>query len=301
MRKFLKWVGIGIAVLVGLVLLLLAYVYIASELRMNRDYAIQVESLAVPNDAASIEHGRHIATIRACIDCHGEDLGGKVLLEDPLIGTIHTANLTSGQGGIGSRYSDEDYVRALRHGVDPEGKPLVVMPANEFYYLSDQDLGAVIAYVKSVPAVDREWPERQQIAMPARALTLAGQLQPFPAELIDHSGPRPVSPEPGVTVEYGGYLAITCTGCHGEGLSGGPIPGTPPDWPEPLNLTPGGELVGWSEADFIQALRSGVTPGGRELDNEYMPWKILGTMTDDELKAVWLYLQSIPANEQGNR
>ena len=95
--------------------------------------------------------------------------------------------------------------------------------------------------------------------------------------------------------------AVTCTGCHGDTLSGGYIPGIPPEGPEPLNITPGGELVGWSEADFIESLRSGVTPGGRQLDNKYMPWKIIGQMTDVEVKAVWAYLQTLPAKPQGSR
>lgn len=300
MRKVLKWVGIFVAVLVGLVLLLLAYVYFSIDIRMNKQYSVQVESVVVPTDAASIEYGKHVATIRDCVNCHGEDLGGRVLVDDPMVGQIYTANLTSGEGGAASEFSDEDFVRAIRHGVDNEGEPLLVMPANDFYYLSDKDLGAVIAYVKSVPPVDKVWPEHT-LAFPIRAMVAAGQIDPLPAEVIDHTAPRPVSPEPGVTVEYGKYMALSCIGCHGEGLSGGKIPGAPPDFPEALNLTPGGELVGWSEADFIQTLRTGVTPSGRELRQEYMPWNILGQMTDDELKALWLYLQSVPAREQGTR
>ncbi|NIW44030.1 MAG: hypothetical protein GWN30_04445, partial [Gammaproteobacteria bacterium] len=64
-----------------------------------------------------------------------------------------------------------------------------------------------------------------------------------------------------------------------------------------LNLTPGGELKGWSEADFINTIRTGVTVDGRTL-NEVMPWRYIGQMTDEELQAIWLYLQSIPPLEQ---
>jgi len=301
MRTVLKWLGIIIAILIGLILFLVAFVFISTNMRMNKDYSlIQVESVPVPTDAASIEYGKHVATIRDCINCHGPDLAGSVLLEDPMVGIIYSANLTSGKGGAASEFTDEDFVRAIRHGVDEVGKPLLVMPANDFYYLSDKDIGAVIAYVRSVPPVDNEWP-KSKVALPARALFLSGQLVALPAEVIDHTAPRPVSPEPGVTVEYGKYMAISCIGCHGEGLSGGPIPGTPPDWPEPLNITPGSELAAWDEADFIQALRTGVTPSGRELRNEFMPWEIMKNMTDDELKALWMYLQTVPAKEQGNR
>jgi len=64
------------------------------------------------------------------------------------------------------------------------------------------------------------------------------------------------------------------------------------------NLTPGGELASWSEVDFFTAIRTGVTPSGHKLSEE-MPWQNFGQMTDDELKAVWLYLQSLPALPQG--
>jgi mono/diheme cytochrome c family protein len=299
MKKLFKWIGIILASLVALVLVLVAFVLIDSNSRMNKVYNIQAETVVVPTDAASIEYGKHVATIHGCVDCHAPDLGGRLFIKDPMVGEIYSANLTSGAGGIGGVFSDADFVRAIRHGVDEEGKPLLIMPANELYYLSDKDLGAVIAYVKSVPPVDHIWPE-PKVAFPIRLLAVAGQFKPFPVEEIDHTAPRPVSPEVGVTVEYGKYLAVTCTGCHGEGLSGGPIPGFPPDFPPALNITPGGELVGWSEADFIQTLRTGVTPSGTQLRNQYMPWQILGQMTDPELQALWLYLQSVPAKEYGN-
>ncbi len=85
------------------------------------------------------------------------------------------------------------------------------------------------------------------------------------------------------------------------GFSGGPIPGVPPDWPTAANLTPGGELANWSEKAFIDTLRNGFTPSGKQLDPQYMPWTTFGQMTDDELKAMWLYLQSLPAKETGKR
>jgi mono/diheme cytochrome c family protein len=83
-----------------------------------------------------------------------------------------------------------------------------------------------------------------------------------------------------------------CRTCHGEELTSGKDPD--PNAPPAPNLTPGGELAGWSEADFLKAMRTGIAPGGRQL-SKYMPWVFIGQMTDDELKATWLYLQSLPA------
>jgi mono/diheme cytochrome c family protein len=296
MRKVLKWIGIVLGGLVGLILLAVVAVFVLSGLRINKTYDIEIGTVSIPTDTASIESGQHMATIRGCIDCHGENLGGEAFIEEPPLARLYATNLTSGKGGIGSTYTDADWERAIRHGVGPDGKPLLFMPAQEFYYLSDADLGEIIAYVKSVPPADNELPANT-VGLLGRVLLLSGQIELLPVEVIDHTGPRPSAPEPGVTVEYGEYLAVGCIGCHGQDFSGGPIAGAPPDWPPPPNLTPGGELAGWSEEDFITAMRTGVTPIGRQLRNEYMPWELIGQMTDDELKSVWLYLQSLPPKE----
>ena len=301
MKKILKWLGIVLAALVGLIALVLIAIYAITQSRINKTYDIQVETVSIPTDAASIKYGEHLATIRSCRDCHRPDLAGRLLIEDPMVGRIDSANLTSGKGGVGGTYTDADFVRAIRNGVGSDGKPLVAMPAYEFYPLSDADLGAIIAYIRSVPPTDNERP-LTKIALPIRAIyLLTGDVPMLSAEMIDHAAPRPVAPEAAVTVEYGQYMASTCTGCHGKGMSGGYIPGIPPEGPPPLNLTPGGELIGWTEAGFVNTLHMGVTPSGRQLDNEYMPWEVLGQMTDDELKAIWLHLQSLPPKEQGNR
>lgn len=175
------------------------------------------------------------------------------------------------------------------------------MPADDYYHLSDADLGAVIAYLKSLPPVDSEQPD-SSVGPLARALNLAGQFPLFSAERIDHTGPRPTAPPAGPTAEYGKYLvSVGCAGCHGPGLSGGPVPSFPPDAPPALNLTSGGEMGVWSEADFFNAMRTGVNPAGRELDSEWMPWPAFKQLTDEELRAIWLHLQSVPAREYGNR
>jgi hypothetical protein len=105
-----------------------------------------------------------------------------------------------------------------------------------------------------------------------------------------------------VDVVYGKYLAdiAGCTGCHRPGLSGGPIPAAPPDFPEAANLTPSGELVGWTEEMFITTIRTGVKPSGTPL-KEQMPSKYFALMSDDELKAIWMFLQSVPAKAAGTR
>lgn len=293
MRKILKWVGIVLGGLIGLIVLAIGAVYAVTELRLGQTYNVPAETIAIPTGEDSLALGRHIAETRGCNDCHAENLAGAAFFEDAAMGLLYASNLTSGQGGIATSYSDADWVLAIRHGIGPDRQSLLFMPSTEYYFLNDRDLGALIAYLKTVPPVDNETP-KASIGPVGRILFLAGQLPLTPAVLIDHAGPRPSASEPGVTVAYGQYLAAGCVGCHGSDYSGGPIPGAPPDTVPASNLTPGGSLADWSESDFIQAMRTGVTPGGQEMD-PFMPWKNIGKMTDDELKALWMYLQSLPA------
>jgi mono/diheme cytochrome c family protein len=233
-----------------------------------------------------------------CRQCHLENLSGQAA-GAPVIVTLSVPNLTSGAGGVGGTNTDEDWIRAIRHGVGHDGRGLALMPSSVFYYLSDEDLGALIAYLKSLPPVDKELPTTDLGPLGRVMLTL-GQLPPEigPSVLvIDHDGPRPAVPEPGVTVEYGKYLAKTCTLCHGENLNGKTVSEGPNVYVA-LNLTRGGEMQGWTEEQFIATMRTGVTPGGKQLI-DFMPWKYFGQMTDDELKAVWMYLQSLPPLPQG--
>jgi mono/diheme cytochrome c family protein len=299
LRKALKWIGIVLGALLGLLVLALILVYAISGSRMNKSYEIEVETVSLPTGPEALARGEHIAITRGCTDCHGPNLGGTVFSDDPALGRLIADNLTAGSGGVGSSYDDADWVRAIRHGVGPDNRPLLFMPAHEFYYLSDADLGALLAYVKSVPAVDNEFPENAAGPL-ARVMLVTGQLDLLPAELIDHDSPRPEAPAAGVTAEYGKYLTIGCAGCHGPAFSGGPIPGGDPSWPPAANLTPGGNLVNWTEAEFIDAFRTGIRPEGERFD-EAMPYEAVGRMSDDELKAIWLFLQSLPAIESGNR
>ena len=226
-----------------------------------------------------------------CQGCHGEDLSG---IDDwfsagPL-GTIDSANLTAGKGGIGDEFTTEDYVGAIRHGVDPEGKPIFMTAVTATSQISEEDLGAIIAYLKTLPPVDHEM-DGEQFTPLAKILLTAGALGKLPVETVSHEV-QVTAPESGATVEYGEYLA-DCPVCHGPELNGGSFPDPTIKKITP-NLTPGGELGAWSEEDFINAMRTGVTPSGHQLDPEFMPWKVYAKFYDEELQAIWLYLQSLP-------
>jgi mono/diheme cytochrome c family protein len=301
MRRATKWIGIPVGALLGLLVVALGVVYGVTEARMRKSYAVEPQAIRIPTDAESIAMGKHMLTIRGCHDCHGDNYAGQVFIDDAP-GRLIASNLTRGQGGVGSRYTDTDWVRAIRHGIGPNGRSLLFMPSYEYYPISDEDLGKMIAYLKSVPPVDNPLPTNAVRPL-GRALMLAGELPLLAAEMIDHTAPRKPAPPPGATVEYGEYLAMGCVGCHGFGFSGGKIPGTPPDFPLAANITPDNAtgIGSWTEADFFRAMREGKRPDGSDI-NPFMPWAtVTSQMTDDEIRAIWLYLRTVPSRPVGNR
>ncbi|RMD87899.1 MAG: cytochrome c [Calditrichaeota bacterium] len=292
-NKLAKRLAIFLTGLIVVLLIVFALIYVISNQRMNKIYAIPEHTVALPTDSASLTYGKRLSQIRGCVDCHGENLAGKIMIDNPIVARLYASNLTPGAGGISKEFKTLDWERAIRHGVRPDGKPLLFMPAHEMFPLSDDDLGALIAYLKSLPPVDNPLPTNS-IGPLGRALYLMDKIPLTPAELINHSAQHPSTPVPGITVQYGKYLAIGCTGCHGKDFTGGPIPGAPPEWPKAANLTPAGNLKNWSEADFIKSARTGIKPDGKPFD-PVMPYQPLKAMTNEELKAVWLFLTSLPA------
>ena len=296
MRKILKWIGIVLGGLIGLFVVAFVVLYLIGSTKVNRKYEVPVETIAIPTGPAAAQRGEHLATILLCQRCHGDDLGGQVYFDAPGLVVIPSPNLTSGMGGVGKSYSDEDWVRAIRHGVGADGRGLFFMLSPAFRLFSDQDTGALIAYLKSVPPVDNPLPGRRIEPM-ARVMMGAGMFPPLAVDQIDHAALFPSAPEPGETTAYGQLLAHTCTECHGANLNGIPF-GPPGQKVLSPNLTPGGELANWSEQEFFSTIRTGVTPSGHRILDE-MPWKSYGKMTDAELKAVWLFLRSLPALAHG--
>jgi cytochrome c553 len=285
--------------LVALVLIIVAVVYGNTYYRMHRTHTVAVQQVAIPTSEEALARGQHLVKTRGCADCHGKDLGGNLVINDPMAGELHGSNLTRGSGGLPADYTDADYVGAIRHGIAKDGRALLLMPSIEYAELSDEDLGAAIAYLKTVPNVDRE---RGPVAPGPiiRLLMTLGQFK-IAAEEINHTAVRPKSVAADINLEFGKYVAATCTGCHGENFSGGKIPGAPPHWPEAANLTvhPSAGASTWNETQFLHALRAGERPDRTKL-NPIMP-AAFGQMTDVELKALWMYIRSLPPFEKGAR
>ena len=145
MKKVLKWIGIVLGSLIGLILVLAAVFYFIGESRLNKKYEVPPSNITIPTDAARVEFGKHRAET-LCQGCHGANLSGiDNWFDAPPLGNIASANLTSGQGGIGAEFTTEDYVRAIRHGIDRDGKPIFMTAVVSTAHLSDEDLGAIIA------------------------------------------------------------------------------------------------------------------------------------------------------------
>jgi cytochrome c553 len=285
-----RTVGRVIVVLALLIVGVVIAIAVMSKRILANRFEVTPGAVTVPSDSASIERGRHLASaIGKCVACHGEDLGGQAMEMGPM-GTFPAANLTTGKGGR-SR-TDAEWVRAIHHGVGAGGRPLVFMPSLPYSRLSASDLGAIIAWAKTMPPVDREIPPLR--LGPIGRLMLVKQPSRLVAALgIDHSAPLPADVTPSTSAEYGAYLAVVggCTYCHGDNLAGG-IKEGPPGTPASANLRPDGPTAQWTEADFMTALRTGKRPDGSDI-NPFMPWQFARLMTDDEIKATWAYLRSL--------
>jgi mono/diheme cytochrome c family protein len=270
MRAALKWVGIVVGVILGLLILGILALYGRGQMRLNKKYMIPAQTVAIPADAESLLEGKRIFQYRGCEACHGEQLQGLVYLDNPAMGQVITPNLSTGKGGIGAQRTDADMVRSIKHGIRPDGTPLLFMPSTEFYYLSDKDLGNVLAYIRSVPPIDNTMPLSKLSFSGFVVMNITKAITFIPAELIPHNEKPPLAPEPGITAEYGEYLSMSCKVCHGLTLSGGEIPGFPPEWPAPPNLTSGksSRLPTWGEEGFIEIMRTG-KKHGRAINSNY--------------------------------
>lgn len=298
MKKFLKWLGIVLGVVVVLAASVAAFFYLKSGSRMTRSYDVAVAPLLISDDSATVARGAHLAqAVALCEGCHGEGLKGKLLFEAPSIATVYASNLTSGAGGVGSVYTDVDYIRAIRHGVNRDGKAIMVMHSDAYNLMSPSDVAAIVSYIRTLPAADNELPARKVYPF-GRLLMGMGAFDTenmplFPAEAIDHAAPAADAPPPGETAAYGEYLSTValCALCHGRDLSGGPpfeegAPAAP-------NIAVYARPGAWTVDEFISTLRTGVTAYGRDLNPEFMPWEVYRSMTDEEIRAIWVYLESL--------
>lgn len=288
-RKILKWTGIVIGVLVGAIAIYYTKAYVSVNNRLSKTFEFKLQSLPINPDSAMLAEGKRLISAKGCTDCHGADLGGKIFIDDPGLGLVTAVNITKGKGGLPADFNEQDWLRALQHGVNRKGTSLRIMPSYEMTLFSEDDIKALIAYGMQLPPVDRELPATNMKPL-AYVLTDLDVLPVVVAEKIDHA--RPLTKiQPEVSIAYGKHLSTGCIGCHKESLKGGApvIPGSP----QVADITSTGSVGKWTEEQFVSTLRTGQTPDGRLLPAEFMPWPATQNYTDVELRALFLYLKSI--------
>lgn len=296
-----RWWKVAGGIVAALVVLAGAVVVAGLQLgerRMQRKVAVEVRPVAYAADGAALERGRYLFSSRGCADCHGANGAGRSFVNDGKSLHIRGPNITTGPGSVVGSYQPEDWVRAIRHGIAPGGRPLMIMPSEDYNRFTDADLAALVAYVRSLPAVAGE-PAVVQLPLPARVLYGFGAIGDAAAK-IDHSLPPSQPVAEGVNVAHGAYVANMCLGCHGPQLAGGRIPGGPPDWPAAPNLTPGSgtAMVRYGDAGaLLRLFRTGQRPDGSAV--KVMPFESLRAMSETDVRALHLYLRSLPPKPQG--
>ena len=276
MRKLAKWLGIAVGGIVTLVALAAVTVLFLSWQRVNRVYPVALHTVMVSNAPSAVAEGKRLAITRGCTGCHGAHLEGHVIVDEDALGTLVCPNLTQ----TVAQYSDAELERAIRRGVKRDGHSVGFMPSRMFYNLSDADVGAIIAYLRSVPATTSRLPAMRYGPMARLGLVL-GKYQ-LEAEVIDSTRP-PVAP-----AELGRYVAITsCPECHGSDLRGDPnsgVGGAP-------NLV---VAAGYTDSQFVRFMRTGVALGDRQLPMmSTVARERFAQLTDREIGALLGYLKTL--------
>jgi mono/diheme cytochrome c family protein len=289
----LKWAG---TILGGLLTLVVAIVIGAASygfVLLNRTHTNPVANITVAGTPEQLARGQKLAN--SCVGCHSSNsqfpLAGQNFGEGgPPVGTLYAANLTP--GGELKDWSDGEIVRAIREGIHKNGRSLMIMPAGSFKGLSDEDVQSLVAFLRTQPSTPATPPTNINLVGALIVALSGGEILTAQPPI---SGPV-TAPPAGPTREYGQYLASSiggCRDCHGANLTGGTPSGNGP--PAGPNLTTVAQR--WSEADFIKAMRTGQKPDGTMLSDD-MPWKEINALaSDDDLKALYAYLQSLPASQ----
>ena len=286
---FLKWCGAGLAVLLATAVSLISVLTIAGLFKLHSRSA-PVPDLKVAGTPEQNQRGQAIAN-SFCGACHsktGPLTGGTDIGKDlPMpVGTLVSSNLTP--AGQLNHWSDGEIFRAIRNSVDADGHWLIIMSYTNAGKLSDNDIQALIAYMRSQSATG------QQTVNPPDKLNLLGVVM-LGAGMLPEGKPVITSvitaPPKGPTVQYGEYIMSyqDCRECHGANLTGGVEGQLGPIGPD-LNL-----IKGWKLEEFIATMRTGRDPGGYELSKQ-MPWRPIGKMDDEELGAVYEYLTHLPSS-----
>lgn len=231
--------------------------------------------------ASPAARGERLGQVLGCTGCHGKDLTGQSWSDDPEIAILFTSNLTRAV----PRYADADLAKTIRFGARPDGSPLWLMPSHIFTDLSDPDMAALIAWLRTVKPAGKDHP-RIAIGPEGRRMIERGEVRPEPDEVRSNrsKGPPPLDGRH----EWARYMVrATCTECHGIALEGKQEPTDGPGTPDLIIAG------GYSRDEFRRLLRTGEPTGGRTL--ALMAEASQGRfahLTDREVDAIYDYLKA---------
>jgi len=275
-----------------------AALLIAAELgerKMQRRIPVDIPAVAVPEDPQRLERGRYLYMSRGCGHCHSTDGSGATVVDDGNGLLVKAPNISP--SGVVAGYRVPDWTRAIRHGIKPDGRPVMIMPSEDYNRLTDDDLGALIAFLRQMAPAQGQ-AAVVQLPLMVKVLYGIGAIKDA-AEKIDHRL-TPAGPVPeGVSAQHGAYVANACIGCHGPKLQGGRIPGGPPDWPPASDLRPGGTgpMKAYADAEAFAAMfKTGKRPDGSEV-SAVMPFASLKEMNEIDVRALYVYLRSLPSRD----
>lgn len=277
MRTFLRWTGRIILGLVMLLVIAAGVVYTLSVRILRAPDGLTGSTLNVPDDSASVAEGGRLAAIRGCDGCHGPGVAGRVMVDQLILGRLVAPALPD----LARRETPEKMERAIRHGIGIDGRALVLMPSEMYYDLSDEDLGRIVAWLRSLPGGQDRLPSRSLRL--ARLFFVTRRFQPAYAH-VPPGRTRFQPPQQGDTLRIGEYLARTsCPECHGMDLTGDG------------GSTPSLAIVaGYSAEEFDTFVRTGLAKGGRELElMSDIARSRLSHLNDEELTALRLYLSGL--------
>jgi mono/diheme cytochrome c family protein len=285
-RLWVKIVGGIAAGLLTLVFAAVATVGAIGLAKMNAVTAIPVPNLKVAGTPEQVARGKYIASL-GCVGCHGvkeqfplaggNDFAGEIPMP---VGAIVANNLTP--GGVLKDRSDGELFRAIRHSYGKDGRLLSFMSQLSYRQLSDDDIQAVIAFLRTQEPVASAGPQGDHINMLGALVFFGAGMLPAPVPVENTI----TAPPEGATPEYGKYAATfgDCRGCHGPDMTGMPATQFGPAVPNPR------PSVGtWTQEQFIQTMRTGVRPSGAAF-SPAMPWQGAAQMTDSDLTALYVYL-----------
>ncbi|HEX8127448.1 MAG TPA: cytochrome c [Allosphingosinicella sp.] len=277
MRKALRWAGIGLATLIGLLVVAAIAIFVWSEMILGRDYAPATEALPAVSAAEKAAAPR-LARVLGCLGCHGEGLKGKLMFDAPGVARVFAPNITQ----IAAKASDRQLAAGIRQGIGHDGRGLFIMPSPQYSRLTDRETAALVGWIRTLPRAEGR--TRGLSAGPIGRLGLVtGAFRPGPSGVEEYRSQAPIAV--GREHEAARHLAATaCSECHGPALMGG---SAGPDQNAPdLRIA-----AGYDPAQFRALMRTGRPPGGRDLGLMATVAKAdFSHLTDAEIDALHAYL-----------